>query len=139
MKIIKESPVGYDGLIAGKLYAVTDGGIVPYKNIACPLTSSTCKESCILFVDDKKDGKCRYKLSLESHEDDYREIDNLLNIPSSLTSLSEQSEDVEEVVSGIPSSPISSLPSVEDDVDNFLKYQSHKSVTGTKNESEQKV
>jgi len=70
---MKEPPVGYDGYVAGKLYSVSMGGVIPYRIESCPLTGVNCKETCVLYVD----GKCRYKLSFDD-DDVYRKVDNML-------------------------------------------------------------
>jgi len=126
---LKESKVGYDGLVAGVLYAVGQGGFEVYKPIHCPLNGASCHEHCVLYV--KSNGKCRYRLSLESHGEVYRELDNEFLFPSSNLDPSREEPSVEkpmlvvgalqgaDIASQIP--PLSSTPTLENEVDGKLK------------------
>lgn len=59
--MFKESKIiGYDGLRAGVLYSVSDGGIIEYNSTRCYLKDSYCSSSCKLY----SDGECLYKNSL---------------------------------------------------------------------------
>lgn len=59
--MFKESKIiGYDGIRAGVLYSVSQGGIKEYNPNRCYLKDSYCSSSCKLFVN----GDCLYKNSL---------------------------------------------------------------------------
>jgi len=125
---MKEKIVGYDGLVAGVTYAVGQGGFEVYKPIHCPLNGANCHEHCVLYV--KSSGKCRYRLSLESSGEVYRELDNALLFESSTFDPSKEEPLVEKpmlVVGALREADIASqipppsTPTLENEVDGKLK------------------
>lgn len=89
---LKEPVVGYDGLIAGRLYAADSGGVYPYVPKSCH-QGGACRVTCNLY----DNGRCLYKDSLGG--DKYRQIDNLISESSKvLHPAQEQSPEKETLV-----------------------------------------
>ena len=114
----------FSQIVPGVLYSVGPGGINRWHELSCPLTGGPCRESCRLYV--AENGKCKYKLSLESTDEKYRFIDNELLFESStlhpcVEQVPEKALVVGKEVCVASQCPQTSPPStLEDEVDNEL-------------------
>lgn len=127
----------FSGLVPGVLYSVGDSPPQRYVPKSCWNHQGPCRVTCELYAD----GKCLYKESLDG--DKYRRIDNEILFESSgqhpnLEHFGETQSYVENAgeaepplvveKSCIPSAfKSSAIPiTLEEEIDNFLKNQSHK-------------